>query len=133
MPPSRRRRAWAARRSCHAPRWVTSSPWRSSPTLRATWSDSSRGSQPPPYDARVLPLTGIRVVACENGLAGPLATRLLADLGADVVKVERPGSGDVTRGWDTAAKGLSSGFVWVNRGKRSVELDLKDPAARPAV
>jgi crotonobetainyl-CoA:carnitine CoA-transferase CaiB-like acyl-CoA transferase len=81
----------------------------------------------------VLPLTGIRVVACENGLAGPLATRLLADLGADVVKVERPGSGDVTRGWDTAANGLSSGFVWVNRGKRSVALDLKDPAARPAV
>ncbi|MGI8605858.1 MAG: CaiB/BaiF CoA transferase family protein [Gaiellaceae bacterium] len=79
------------------------------------------------------PLTGIRVVACENGLAGPLATRLLADLGADVVKVERPGTGDVTRGWDTVANGLSSGFVWVNRGKRSVALDLKDPGSRPAV
>jgi crotonobetainyl-CoA:carnitine CoA-transferase CaiB-like acyl-CoA transferase len=78
-------------------------------------------------------LDGIRVLACENGLAGPLCTRLLADLGADVVKVERPGAGDVTRGWDTVAAGLSSGFVWVNRGKRSVALDVKDPADRPAL
>jgi itaconate CoA-transferase len=78
-------------------------------------------------------LRGIRVLACETGLAGPLCTRLLADLGADVVKVEQPGRGDVTRGWDTIARGLSSGFVWVNRGKRSVALDVKDPAARPAL
>jgi itaconate CoA-transferase len=78
-------------------------------------------------------LTGTRVLAFENGLAGPLATRLLADLGADVVKVERPGSGDVTRSWDTIAAGLSSGFVWVNRGKRSVALDVKDPEHRPAI
>ena len=73
------------------------------------------------------------MLAFENGLAGPLCTRLLADLGADVVKVERPGSGDVTRAWDTAARGLSSGFVWMNRGKRSVVLDVKDPGARPVV
>ncbi|HEU4449526.1 MAG TPA: CoA transferase [Gaiellaceae bacterium] len=78
-------------------------------------------------------LAGTRVLSFENGLAGPLATRLLADLGADVVKVERPGDGDVTRGWDTIAAGLSSGFVWVNRGKRSVVLDLKDAGSRPAV
>src|SRR5919202_1557828 len=78
-------------------------------------------------------LRGIRVVALETGLAGPLCTRLLADLGADVVKVERPGAGDVTRGWDTIARGLSSGFVWVNRGKRSVALDAKDPDSRPAL
>ncbi|MGH3012102.1 MAG: CaiB/BaiF CoA transferase family protein [Gaiellaceae bacterium] len=78
-------------------------------------------------------LTGTRVLAFENGLAGPLATRLLADLGADVVKVERPGRGDVTRSWDTIAAGLSSGFVWVNRGKRSVALDVKDPEHRPAI
>ncbi|MGH3024422.1 MAG: CaiB/BaiF CoA transferase family protein [Gaiellaceae bacterium] len=78
-------------------------------------------------------LRGTRVLAFENGLAGPLATRLLADLGADVVKVERPGGGDVTREWDTVAAGLSSGFVWMNRGKRSVALDVKDPASRPAV
>jgi crotonobetainyl-CoA:carnitine CoA-transferase CaiB-like acyl-CoA transferase len=78
-------------------------------------------------------LQGIRVVAFETGLAGPLCTRLLADLGADVVKVERPGSGDVTRGWDTLAGGLSSGFVWINRGKRSVELDVIDSASRGQV
>jgi crotonobetainyl-CoA:carnitine CoA-transferase CaiB-like acyl-CoA transferase len=78
-------------------------------------------------------LQGTRVLAFENGLAGPLCTRLLADLGADVIKVERPDGGDVTRGWDTAARGLSSGFVWMNRGKRSVALDVKDPAARPAL
>jgi crotonobetainyl-CoA:carnitine CoA-transferase CaiB-like acyl-CoA transferase len=78
-------------------------------------------------------LRGTRVLAFENGLAGPLATRLLADLGADVVKVERPDGGDVTRAWDTIAAGLSSGFVWVNRGKRSVALDLKEAGARPVV
>src|SRR4029078_3562336 len=72
-------------------------------------------------------------MACENGLAGPLCTRLLADLGADVVKIERPGVGDVTRGWDSIANGESSGFVWMNRGKRSVALDLKDDASRSAL
>jgi crotonobetainyl-CoA:carnitine CoA-transferase CaiB-like acyl-CoA transferase len=81
----------------------------------------------------VLPLRGIRVLACENGLAGPLCTRLLGDLGADVVKVERPGTGDVTRGWDTLAAGTSSGFVWMNRGKRSVALDVKDASDREAL
>jgi itaconate CoA-transferase len=84
------------------------------------------------YRTRVL-LEGIRVLACEIGLAGPLCSRLLADLGADVVKVERPGSGDVTRAWDTVARGLSSAFVWMNRGKRSVALDAKDAADRPAL
>jgi itaconate CoA-transferase len=78
-------------------------------------------------------LEGTRVLACENGLAGPLCSRLLADLGADVVKIERPGAGDVTRAWDSLAGGLSSGFVWMNRGKRSVALDVKDSAARPAL
>jgi len=78
-------------------------------------------------------LGNIRILAMEHGLAGPLCTQLLADLGAEVVKIERPGSGDVTRGWDTAAQGLASGFVWVNRGKRSVALDLKTPAARDAL
>jgi itaconate CoA-transferase len=78
-------------------------------------------------------LDGIRVLACENGLAGPLCSRLLADLGAEVVKIERPGLGDVTRGWDGLAGGLSSGFVWMNRGKRSVVLDVKDPEAGAAL
>jgi itaconate CoA-transferase len=78
-------------------------------------------------------LQGTRVLAFENGLAGPLCSRLLADLGADVVKVERPDGGDVTREWDTLARGLSSGFVWMNRGKRSVALDVKDPGSRPVL
>jgi itaconate CoA-transferase len=81
----------------------------------------------------VLPLAGYRVLACEVGLAGPICSRLLADLGAEVLKIERPGAGDVTRGWDSAAAGLATGFVWVNRGKRSVALDLKRPEARAAV
>jgi crotonobetainyl-CoA:carnitine CoA-transferase CaiB-like acyl-CoA transferase len=59
------------------------------------------------YGTRVPLLRGTRVLAFENGLAGPLASRLLADLGADVIKIERPGRGDVTRGWDTVAAGLS--------------------------
>jgi itaconate CoA-transferase len=78
-------------------------------------------------------LGGTRVLACENGLAGPLCSRLLADLGADVVKIERPGAGDVTRAWDSLAGGLSSGFVWMNRGKRSVSLDVKDVDVRPTL
>jgi itaconate CoA-transferase len=78
-------------------------------------------------------LDGTRVLACENGLAGPLCTRLLADLGAEVIKIERPGIGDVTRAWDSVAGGESSGFVWMNRGKRSVELDVKDDGARPVL
>jgi itaconate CoA-transferase len=78
-------------------------------------------------------LQGVRVLACETGLAGPLCSRLLADLGADVIKIEEPLRGDVTRAWDTIASGVSSGFVWVNRGKRSVALDVKHPAARPVL
>lgn len=73
----------------------------------------------------MLPLAGIRVVAWEHAVAAPLATRHLADLGADVVKVERPDGGDFSRGYDSAVKGLSAHFVWLNRGKRSVVLDLK--------
>jgi itaconate CoA-transferase len=100
---------------------------------RDRWAYLDRGIRTErEYGTRVL-LQGIRVLAFENGLAGPLCTRLLADLGADVVKIERPKTGDVTRGWDTVAGGLSSGFVWMNRGKRSVVLDVKDPDARPAL
>ncbi len=75
------------------------------------------------------PLAGVRVLALEQAVAGPLCTRHLADLGADVVKVERPGGGDFARRYDTAVKGLSSYFVWLNRGKRSLTLDLKHPQA----
>jgi itaconate CoA-transferase len=76
------------------------------------------------------PLEGITVVALEQAVAGPFATRQLADLGARVVKVERPGGGDFARGFDETVKGMSSYFVWLNRGKESVTLDLKDPADR---
>ncbi|MGA5496469.1 CaiB/BaiF CoA transferase family protein [Streptomyces cinereoruber] len=74
-----------------------------------------------------LPLEGITVVAVEQAVAAPFATRQLADLGARVVKVERPDGGDFARGYDTAARGLASHFVWCNRGKESVAVDLKDP------
>ncbi|MFH8466854.1 CaiB/BaiF CoA transferase family protein [Streptomyces sp. NPDC017991] len=74
-----------------------------------------------------LPLEGITVVAVEQAVAAPFATRQLADLGARVIKVERLDGGDFARGYDTAAGGLASHFVWCNRGKESVALDLKDP------
>ena len=79
-----------------------------------------------------LPLAGVRVVAWEQAVAAPLATRHLADLGADVVKVERPDGGDFARDYDRAVNGLSAHFVWLNRGKRSVALNLKDPDGRAA-
>jgi itaconate CoA-transferase len=74
----------------------------------------------------------VRVVAWEHAVAAPLATRHLADLGADVVKVERPGGGDFARDYDSVVNGLSAHFVWLNRGKRSVVLDLKDDQGRQA-
>jgi len=73
------------------------------------------------------PLAGIRVVALEQAVAAPMCTRHLADLGADVIKLERPGGGDFARHYDSAVRGQSAYFVWLNRGKRSVELDLKSP------
>jgi itaconate CoA-transferase len=75
------------------------------------------------------PLQGITVVALEQAVAAPFATRQLADLGARVIKVERPGSGDFARGYDQRVRGLSSHFVWINRSKQSLTLDLKQPAA----
>ena len=75
------------------------------------------------------PLAGIKVLALELAAAGPLCTRHLADLGAEVIKIERPGSGDFARGYDKKVHGLSSYFVWLNRGKRSLTLDLKHPNA----
>ncbi|HEY0716347.1 MAG TPA: CaiB/BaiF CoA-transferase family protein [Streptosporangiaceae bacterium] len=75
-----------------------------------------------------LPLSGLLVVALEQAVAAPFATRQLADLGARVIKVERRGGGDFARGYDRAVHGQSSYFVWLNRGKQSLELDVKDPA-----
>ena len=75
------------------------------------------------------PLQGITVVALEQAVAAPFATRQLADLGARVIKVERPGTGDFARGYDQRVRGLSSHFVWTNRSKESLTLDLKQHAA----
>ena len=77
----------------------------------------------------IRPLDGITVVSLEHAIAAPFCTRQLADLGARVIKVERPGGGDFARGYDTQVEGLSSHFVWVNRSKESLTLDLKQPAA----
>jgi len=72
-----------------------------------------------------LPLQGVTVVACEQAVAAPLATRQLADLGARVIKIERPDGGDFARGYDETVHGQSSHFVWLNRAKESLVLDLK--------
>ena len=77
-----------------------------------------------------LPLAGITVVSIEQAVAAPFATRQLADLGARVIKIERPDGGDFARGYDQAVNGLSSYFVWLNRSKESLTLDLKQPAAQ---
>jgi itaconate CoA-transferase len=76
------------------------------------------------------PLDGITVVAIEQAIAAPFCTRQLADLGARVIKVERPGTGDFARQYDARVKGLASHFVWTNRSKESITLDLKHPEAR---
>ena len=76
------------------------------------------------------PLDGITVITLEHAISAPLATRHLADLGARVIKIERPGTGDFARGYDQRARGLASYFVWVNRSKESLTLDLKHPEAQ---
>jgi itaconate CoA-transferase len=76
-----------------------------------------------------LPLHGITVVSIEQAVAAPFATRQLADLGARVIKIERPGAGDFARSYDTSVRGMASHFVWLNRTKESVTLDLKRPEA----
>jgi itaconate CoA-transferase len=83
---------------------------------------------PPP-----LPLDGITVLALEHAIAAPFCTRQLADLGARVIKVERPGVGDFARAYDQRVAGLSSHFVWVNRSKESLTLDVKHPLAAPVL
>ncbi|MEJ8835326.1 CaiB/BaiF CoA transferase family protein [Ramlibacter sp. AN1133] len=75
------------------------------------------------------PLKGLTVVTLEHAIAAPLATRHLADLGARVIKIERPGSGDFARGYDQRVRGLASHFVWTNRSKESLTLDVKHPEA----
>ncbi len=76
------------------------------------------------------PLHGITVVTLEHAIAAPFATRQLADLGARVIKIERPGVGDFARGYDTRVRGIASHFVWTNRSKESLTLDVKHPEAQ---
>ena len=78
---------------------------------------------------RPLPLDGITVVSLEHAIAAPFCTRQLADLGARVIKVERPGVGDFARAYDSRVRGQASHFVWTNRSKESLTRDLKQPAA----
>src|SRR5512141_1685710 len=75
------------------------------------------------------PLAGITVVTLEHAIAAPFCTRQLADLGARVIKIERPGVGDFARGYDERVHGLASHFVWTNRSKESLTLDVKHPDA----
>ncbi|HVC00495.1 MAG TPA: CaiB/BaiF CoA-transferase family protein [Candidatus Dormibacteraeota bacterium] len=72
-----------------------------------------------------LPLEGLRVVALEQAVSAPFCSRQLADMGADVIKIERPGEGDLARGYDSVVHGESAYFAWLNRGKRSLVADLK--------
>lgn len=78
----------------------------------------------------MLPLKGITIVSLEQAVAAPFASRQLADLGARVIKVERPGDGDFARGYDKTVNGMSSHFTWINRSKESLTLDLKRPEGK---
>ncbi|MFC3943368.1 CoA transferase [Pseudomonas gingeri NCPPB 3146 = LMG 5327] len=86
--------------------------------------NTAAGNTPAPR-----PLDGITVISLEHAIAAPFCTRQLADLGARVVKIERPGSGDFARGYDQRVRGLASHFVWTNRSKESLTLDLKQDRA----
>src|SRR5437763_15366858 len=76
-----------------------------------------------------LALAGVRVLALEVSVAGPHCTRILGDMGAEVIKLEKPGTGDLIRNWDSAVRGRSSGYVWLNGNKRSFVVDVKKQAS----
>jgi itaconate CoA-transferase len=84
-------------------------------------------------NTRQLALSGVRVLALETSVSGPHCTRILGDMGAEVLKIEAPGVGDLVRHWDSVVRGLSSGYVWLNANKRSVAINLKAPAGLEAV
>src|SRR5258708_37603445 len=90
---------------------------------------SGRAGHGPAQVVLMLPLEAITVVSLEQAVAAPFATRQLADLGARVIKIERPEVGDFARGYDSTVRGMSSHFVWANRSKESLTLDVKQPAA----
>src|SRR5271169_4580527 len=81
----------------------------------------------------MLPLEGIKVVSIEQAVSAPFASRQLADFGARVIKIERPGSGDFARGYDEKVRGMASWFIWLNRSKQSITLNLKHPSAKQAL
>ena len=78
-------------------------------------------------------LDGVRIVSFEQVLSGPFSTLLLSDMGAEIIKIEKPGTGDLIRHWDSAVRGLSSGYVWLNRNKRSLSVDVKQEKGREIV
>jgi itaconate CoA-transferase len=92
--------------------------------------DSEHRARVIPLRGATRPLSGITVVTLEHAIAAPLATRHLSDLGARVIKIERPGVGDFARGYDERVQGLASHFVWTNRSKESLTLDVKHPEAQ---
>jgi itaconate CoA-transferase len=81
----------------------------------------------------VRPLDGVTVLALEHAVAAPFATKQLADLGAQIIKIERPGSGYFARGYDDRVRGQSSYFIWLNRSKERLSLDVKRPKAKPVL
>ncbi len=84
-----------------------------------------------PHDREKRPalaLSGVRVLALENSVSAPFCSRMLGDMGAEIIKIERPGVGDLIRGWDSAVRGLSSGYVWLTGNKKSVTVDIKKTA-----
>ena len=98
------------------------------PVKPQRWTLSTRNfatASTPPSPIGPRPLEGITVISLEQVIAGPYATRHLADMGARVIKIERPGTGDFVRGYDTRANGMCSHFVWTNRSKESLALDVK--------
>src|SRR3989442_15745591 len=78
-------------------------------------------------------LSGVRVLALEVSVAGPHCTRILGDMGAEIIKIEKPWTGDLIRDWDSAVRGLSSGYLWLNGNNRSFAIDGKRKAALDAV
>jgi len=100
------------------------------PGLQAGTARSADASPQGLAPGRARPLDGVTVLTLEHAVAAPFATRQLADLGARVIKIERPGEGDFARKYDQRVKGQASYFVWINRSKESLTLDVKHPEAR---
>jgi len=100
------------------------------PGMQAGAAREAGATAPGFTPVRARPLDGVTVLTLEHAVAAPFATRQLADLGARVIKIERPGEGDFARKYDQRVKGQASYFVWINRSKESLTLDVKHPEAR---